>query len=118
MNSPSGARAANISAGHITGSDNAVWPGRGHGPKPSGSSGKSRTNSGTASRGLTNAVDIFIQDKKVQGVSADVVNKYTRLLGRLTDYCEARSVFAVHGISREVITGFCSTCRSLSFQFF
>jgi site-specific recombinase XerD len=63
----------------------------------------------TGSREIQSAIDVFVQDKKVQGVTGDVVKKYERLLGRLREHCRDRGVFAVQGISREVITGFCST---------
>jgi len=54
-------------------------------------------------------IDIFLQDKKVQGVTASVVGKYTRELARLREHCERNGVFAVQGITRELLTGFCAT---------
>ena len=57
--------------------------------------------------------EIFIQDKKNQGVTSAVVGKYTRELARLRDYCEQHNVFAVQGITRELLTGFCATWPEL-----
>jgi integrase len=63
---------------------------------------------------LAEAIKIFIQDKKLH-VSEDVVKKYTRLLGRLTAYCEAEDVkvSTVGGLNAKVTTGFCSTWDEL-----
>jgi integrase/recombinase XerD len=58
-------------------------------------------------RSLSDAINVFIVDKRVQGVSDDVVAKYTRELGRLRSYCDMRRVHTVQGITREIITGFC-----------
>jgi site-specific recombinase XerD len=59
-------------------------------------------------RSIAAAADLFIQDKRVQGLSDDAVTKYALWLGRLRDYCEARGIHTIQGITREVITGFCS----------
>jgi integrase/recombinase XerD len=64
-------------------------------------------------RGLQASIDIFLQDKKNQGVTAGVVGKYTRELARLRDYCEQNRVFTVQGITRELLTGFCATWPDL-----
>jgi site-specific recombinase XerD len=58
---------------------------------------------------LQNAIDVFLKDKRVQGVTASVLGKYTRELDRLRDYCERQSVFTVQAITRELLTGFCAT---------
>jgi integrase/recombinase XerD len=58
-------------------------------------------------------IDIFLQDKKVQGVTASVIGKYTRELARLREYCEQNRVYAVQGITRELLTGFCATWPEL-----
>jgi integrase len=58
---------------------------------------------------IQSAVDLFIQDKKNQGVSTGVIKKYTLELSRLHEYCQQQTVYAVHGISRELLTGFCAT---------
>jgi site-specific recombinase XerD len=56
---------------------------------------------------------VFIQDKAVQGVTPDVIAKYRRLLKRLEDYCTGRKVYAVQGITRDLLTGFCATWPEL-----
>lgn len=61
---------------------------------------------------LGQAVEVFITDKRVQGVSADVLAKYTRELARLRVYCERHNVYTVRGITRELITGFAATWES------
>jgi integrase/recombinase XerD len=66
-----------------------------------------------AQRDIQGAVDLFLQEKKVQGVTASVVGKYTRELARLRDYCEQHRVFAIQGITRELLTGFCATWPEL-----
>jgi integrase/recombinase XerD len=60
-------------------------------------------------RGIQASIDIFLQDKKNQGVTAAVIGKYTRELARLREYCEENRVFTVQGITRELLTGFCAT---------
>jgi integrase/recombinase XerD len=58
-------------------------------------------------------IDSFLKDKKVQGVTASVLGKYTRELARLREYCERNSVYTVQGITRELLTGFCATWPDL-----
>jgi site-specific recombinase XerD len=58
---------------------------------------------------ISAAVTVFLQDKKVQGISASALGKYTRELARLVDYCAKRRVYAVQGLTREVLTGYAST---------
>ena len=41
------------------------------------------------------------------------MDKYTRELARLREYCEANRVFTVQGITRELLTGFCATWPEL-----
>jgi integrase/recombinase XerD len=60
-------------------------------------------------REIQSAIDVFIQDKKNQGITEKVVGKYTRELARLRDYCERQRIFSVQGVTREVLTGFCAT---------
>jgi integrase/recombinase XerD len=55
---------------------------------------------------IAEAVEIFLQDKRNQGVTAGVAGKYTRELARLRSYAEQHRVFAVQGITRELLTGF------------
>lgn len=64
-------------------------------------------------RGIQASIEIFLQDKKNQGVTSAVVGKYTRELARLREYCELNRVFTVQGITRELLTGFCATWPDL-----
>jgi integrase/recombinase XerD len=58
---------------------------------------------------IAQAIDVFTQDKKNQGVSPSVAGKYTRELARLRTFCEARMVFMVSGLTRELLTGYAAT---------
>lgn len=60
-------------------------------------------------RNLQECIEVFVQDKRVQGVSAGVLDKYTRELARLREYCERSGVFTVQGVTRELLTGYCAT---------
>ena len=71
--------------------------------------GKAPEASPTAARGIPSCIDTFITNKRVEGISEDVIGKHTRELDRLIDYCERRSVFVVQGLSRELLTAFCAT---------
>jgi len=64
-------------------------------------------------KSIDEAVRLFIQDKKVQGVTAGVIQKYTLELGRLQGYFERQKVYTVEGITRELLTGFCATWETL-----
>jgi integrase/recombinase XerD len=55
------------------------------------------------------AVDVSIQDKKNQGITAKLIGKYTRDLARFKEFCELRSVCTVQGVTRELLTGYCAT---------
>jgi len=63
-------------------------------------------------RTIQGAIDVFLQDKRVQGVTPGVLGKYTRELDRLRVYCERQKVFVVQAITRELLTGFCATWES------
>ena len=60
-------------------------------------------------RTIQEAIDVFLKDKRVQGVTTGVLGKYSRELDRLREYCERQSVFTVQAITRELLTGFCGT---------
>jgi integrase/recombinase XerD len=64
-------------------------------------------------RDLQDGINVFLQDKQLQGVTQNVIAKYTLLLSRLRTYCTAEDVFTIQGIDRELITGFCSTWDDL-----
>jgi integrase len=54
------------------------------------------------------AIDVFLADKKVEGISTDLMRKYERGLNRLAAYCDSRGVYTLAGIDREFITRFCA----------
>ena len=58
---------------------------------------------------VSEAVDLFITDKKVQGISGGVVSRYKSELGRFQAYCERENVFTVARITRELLTGYAAT---------
>jgi integrase/recombinase XerD len=58
---------------------------------------------------VSEAVDLFVTDKKVQGVSGGVVSRYKSELGRFQAYCEKENVFTVTRITRELLTGYAAT---------
>jgi site-specific recombinase XerD len=60
-------------------------------------------------RTLQEGIRVFLDDKKVRGVTPGVLGKYTRELDRLQTYCEHQGIFTVQGITRELLTGFCAT---------
>jgi len=60
-------------------------------------------------RSLLDCIDLFIQDKKVQGVKGDRIGRYTRELDRLQKYCSAAGVYHVQNITRELLTGYAAT---------
>ena len=64
-------------------------------------------------RGIQACIDVFLQDKKNQGITEKVIGKYTRELARLKAFCESRTVYTVQGITRELLTGFCATWPDL-----
>jgi integrase/recombinase XerD len=64
-------------------------------------------------RVLQDSIDVFLTDKKVQGLTPSVIGKYTRELARLRDYCERHGVYTVQGISRELLSNFCGTWETV-----
>jgi integrase/recombinase XerD len=58
---------------------------------------------------ISAAVTVFLQDKKVQGVTPGVLAKYTRELARLVVHCAKHRVYAVQGLTRELLTGYAAT---------
>ncbi len=62
---------------------------------------------------IADAVDLFILDKKAQGVTANVVYKYTSELGRFQTFCDANRVLTPGGISRELLTRYAATWENI-----
>lgn len=64
-------------------------------------------------RAVSEAIDLFLKDKKVQGITPGVIKKYTLELGRLSKFCERKGAYTVQSITRELLTDFCSTWEGL-----
>jgi integrase/recombinase XerD len=62
-----------------------------------------------SANGVRDSVALFLQDKKLQGVTQGVMKKYTLELSRLTNFCNDNRIFTIQGITREVMTQFCGT---------
>ena len=62
---------------------------------------------------LARAIDVFLQDKQNQEISSGVIGKYTRELDRLQKFCELQSVYAMSGLSRELLTDYMSTWKKI-----
>jgi len=54
-------------------------------------------------RTIADAIEVFKADKKNQGITEDVLNKYARELTRLRIFAEAQKAFTVAGLSRELL---------------
>jgi site-specific recombinase XerD len=59
-----------------------------------------------ARKTIARAVELFIKDKRTTGLSANVVKKYERELGRFESFMAKRSKFLPHDISAEDLTEF------------
>jgi integrase len=60
-------------------------------------------------RFIADAIRVFVDDKRVQGVTPIVISKYTLELDRLRQFCERAGVFVVTGINRELLTSYAVT---------
>lgn len=67
----------------------------------------------TAGRDIRSAVDVFIAEKRVEGLTPDLIKKYTLWLGRLVSFCEGRGVYTLRAIDRELLIAFCSNWETL-----
>jgi integrase/recombinase XerD len=76
-------------------------------------SGKAPATEAQPGQTITQAVEVFLQDKKNQDVTAKVLAKYTRELARLRGYCDEREIFVVMGLTKELLTGYASTWPEL-----
>jgi integrase/recombinase XerD len=52
---------------------------------------------------LADSIEVFKADKKNQGISADVLNKYARELDRFKTFAETHNTFTVAAIAREML---------------
>lgn len=62
-----------------------------------------------AAQYISDAVDVFVKDKEVQGVTKKVLARYTLELGRLRSFCEDRRTVTVQGLTRELLTEYMAT---------
>lgn len=60
-------------------------------------------------RTITEAIELFLTDKRVQGVSSGVLSRYKSELGRFCAFCEGQRVFTVTRINRELLTAYAAT---------
>lgn len=74
-------------------------------------SGRQTTEKSTV-QDLGSGIEVFLRDKRVQGITKDAIAKYTRELARFRSFCESRGVFTIQGISREILTDYCGTWES------
>jgi site-specific recombinase XerD len=72
-------------------------------------SGRTAPDAATTITQISDAVAVFLKDKQVQGISASAQGKYTRELARLVDHCAKQRVYAVQGLTRELLTGYAAT---------
>jgi site-specific recombinase XerD len=64
-------------------------------------------------KNLRAAIEVFIAAKEVEGLTIDLIRKYKLWLGRLAEFCEAKGIFTVQGITGEMIIAFCRKWPSL-----
>lgn len=76
-------------------------------------SGTPVTSTPVTPKTIDEAVQLFIADKKVQGLTPDLIKKYRLWLGRLQRHCEAAGIYTVRGVTRETITAFCENWPEL-----
>lgn len=66
-----------------------------------------------AKKTIKRYVDIFVKDKRTQGLSASVLKKYERELGRFEEFMATRSKFLPHEITVADLTEFRSDWQAL-----
>jgi site-specific recombinase XerD len=64
-------------------------------------------------RDIRSAVDVFIAEKRVEGLTSDLIKKYTLWLGRLVSFCEGHGVYTLRAIDRELLIAFCANWETL-----
>ncbi len=60
-------------------------------------------------RDIQACIDLFLQDKKNQGLTEKVIAKYRRELSRLRTFCEGKDLYTIQAVTRELLTEFCAT---------
>lgn len=71
-------------------------------PKPEGNA-----------RDINDCIDVFLKDKKAQGVTAGVLSRYTVELSRFKQYHYGACVYVISGVTRETLTGYAATWSSI-----
>jgi hypothetical protein len=113
MKRPRIAGVASISAGARTASNTGARQALGPGRRLQSSGGKledklagrvPESKPEDDRRTLLDCIDLFLKDKRLQGIQGDALEKYTRDTARLRKYCEAHDVITVDdsipGLSR------------------
>lgn len=62
-------------------------------------------------RTIAVAIEIFLKDKKNQGVTPKVIGKYTRELARLRTFCADEQVYLIGAVNKELLTEFATTWK-------
>ena len=62
---------------------------------------------------IVRALELFLSEKKTEGIEGSVLKKYERELGRLKDFSEARSRFFPSDIDKELLTEYRATWNAL-----
>lgn len=63
----------------------------------------------TPEQTISAAVDLFVKEKRIQGVTDGVVARYESELRRFCNYCQRENVFTVRRITRELLVGYADT---------
>jgi integrase/recombinase XerD len=63
----------------------------------------------TTVKPIAEAVEAFLNEKRVRGISPDVQRTYALELSRLQRFCGSSGVFHTQTITRELLTAFCAT---------
>ena len=71
-------------------------------------SGRVVETASATERDIRSAVDVFVAEKRVEGLTSDLIKKYTLWLGRLVSFCEGHGVFTLRAIDRELLIAFCT----------
>lgn len=58
---------------------------------------------------LSDAVHVFLTDKRVQGITDGVHDRYETELSRFEAYCDSQRIFTVQAITKELLTGYAAT---------
>lgn len=58
---------------------------------------------------LRSAIDLFLTDKRTEGIALKTITRYACELDRLLLFCESIRIYTVQGVSREVLTRYSAT---------